>query len=433
MNGKQLQLFPTAQFDTTYQPNHRSGTFVDNIKLPVHRWFRYSAGFSAQWVESILKDWQLDESSTILDPFAGGATTLLAADKCGIPSIGIEAHPFVARIAQSKLLWHSSQSDFIARAKTVQETALKLNDVAIDDYPELIKKCFSPQNIHQLTKLKIAYSATADNRPASDLTWLAITAILRPTASAKTAQWQYILPNQNKTNVAEPFAAFQSQINMMQRDMVWMQNESSANLSKIISGDARNCAKIASNTIDAVIASPPYANNYDYADATRLEMSFWGEVQSWKDLHESVRKHLIVSCSQHAAKDQIELAEILTRPELEPIRQEITSACYQLATERESHGGKKHYHTMIAAYFADMAKVWISLRRVCKSDAKICWVVGDSAPYGVYIPVDKWLGELAIAAGFKSYDYTKLRDRNTKWKNRKHRVPLQEGILWISG
>lgn len=25
-----------------------------------------------------------------------------------------------------------------------------------------------------------------------------------------------------------------------------------------------------------VITSPPYPNNYDYADATRLEMMFWG-------------------------------------------------------------------------------------------------------------------------------------------------------------
>ena len=34
----------------------RSGTFVDNMKMPVHRWFRYSAGFSAEWVNTeILK------------------------------------------------------------------------------------------------------------------------------------------------------------------------------------------------------------------------------------------------------------------------------------------------------------------------------------------------------------------------------------------
>jgi hypothetical protein len=51
----------------------------------------------------------------------------------------------------------------------------------------------------------------------------------------------------------------------------------------------------------------------------------------------------------------------------------------------------------------------------------------------VYVPVDKWLGELAIYAGFYSYEFEKLRDRNTKWKNRKHRVPLHEGRLWIKG
>jgi hypothetical protein len=28
-----------------------SSTFQKNLKLPVHQWFRFSAGFSAQWVE----------------------------------------------------------------------------------------------------------------------------------------------------------------------------------------------------------------------------------------------------------------------------------------------------------------------------------------------------------------------------------------------
>jgi hypothetical protein len=88
---------------------------------------------------------------------------------------------------------------------------------------------------------------------------------------------------------------------------------------------------------------------------------------------------------------------------------------------------------MIIAYFNDLSKVFQELRRVTKKDCKVCFVVGDSAPYGVYVPVDKWLGELAIYAGFDSYEFEKLRDRNTKWKNRKHRVPLHEGRLWIKG
>ena len=88
---------------------------------------------------------------------------------------------------------------------------------------------------------------------------------------------------------------------------------------------------------------------------------------------------------------------------------------------------------MIAGYFSDMAKVWKNLRRMCKKGAKVCFVVGDSAPYSVYVPVDKWIGEIALASGFKAFHFEKIRDRNIKWKNRKHRVPLHEGNLWIEG
>ena len=88
---------------------------------------------------------------------------------------------------------------------------------------------------------------------------------------------------------------------------------------------------------------------------------------------------------------------------------------------------------MVAGYFSDMAKVFINLRRMCKTESKICFVVGDSAPYSVYVPVDKWIGQIAIAYGFKSFKFEKIRDRNVKWKNRKHRVPLHEGNLWIEG
>ncbi|HEV3020862.1 MAG TPA: hypothetical protein VGX76_00285 [Pirellulales bacterium] len=86
---------------------------------------------------------------------------------------------------------------------------------------------------------------------------------------------------------------------------------------------------------------------------------------------------------------------------------------------------------MIAYYFHDLAQVWQALRRVCRPGGTACFVIGDSAPYGIYVPVDRWLGELALAADFKSYRFEKLRDRNTKWKNRKHRVPLHEGRLWV--
>ena len=32
----------------------KPGSFTSNMSLPIHRWFRYSAGFSAQWVKDLI-------------------------------------------------------------------------------------------------------------------------------------------------------------------------------------------------------------------------------------------------------------------------------------------------------------------------------------------------------------------------------------------
>src|SRR5207244_11344047 len=62
----------------------------------------------------------------------------------------------------------------------------------------------------------------------------------------------------------------------------------------------------------------------------------------------------------------------------------------------------------------DMARVWKSLRRVTVPGGRVCFVVGDSAPYGVYVPVDRWLGDLAIAAGFESYRFERSEEHTSE-------------------
>jgi hypothetical protein len=202
---------------------------------------------------------------------------------------------------------------------------------------------------------------------------------------------------------------------------------------ELLRGDARDCAGIDDHTVDLVVTSPPYANNYDYADAMRFEMSFFGEVRGWGDLHEHARKGLIRSCSQHVAAERANLDSLLAELSDLPFFPEIERVCRELEGERLLHSGKKHYHLMIAAYFSDMRRVWASLRRVCKAGSLLSWVVGDSAPYAVHVPLERWLGELALTSGFQAWRFEKVRDRNVKWRNRKHRVPLQEGRLWVEG
>jgi hypothetical protein len=409
-----------------------SSTFLGNLTQPIHRWFRYSAGFSALWVRQTIAQRKGNDMLNVLDPFAGSGTVLLEGESCNAQAIGIEAHPFVARIAKAKLYWREDPDKFYNySAKILQNAELLRADTS--GYPKLIHKCFPEEPLSKLNLLHTAWEVGADNSPFSELAWLALASILRECSPVGTAQWQYVLPNKTKARSIDPLKAFRSKIKLMATDMRLRQRSPLGPQSVLHFGDARECSGIEDRWADLVITSPPYANNYDYADATRLEMSFFGEIGGWGDLQEAVRKHLIRSCTQHAAEFNKQIYSILADPNLNSIRDEIEQTCKNLDAERSKHGGQKPYHTMIAAYFNDMAKMWISLRRVTNGESMICFVIGDSAPYGIYVPVHRWLGELALAAGFKSYAFEKTRDRNVKWKNRKHRVPLCEGRLWIRG
>ncbi len=428
----QLMLFADDRQTMPDTKSSRSGTFVDNMALPIHRWFRYSAGFAAPWVEQVLADWRIGKQHLVLDPFAGSGTVPVVCDMLGIPSLGVEAHPVVSRICKAKLLWTTSPERFGAWAANVVRQAEK-ETTRIAGYPPLIERSYDPDALAFLEKLKSSWLQLQDRSQESELVWLALTAILRPTSKAGTAQWQYILPKKTKKKVIAPLFAFEQQVEIMKADLRWMQARASQRLAEIIAGDARALANRTSREIDAVITSPPYANNYDYADALRFEMTFWGDVSGWGDIHNLVRKHLIVSSSQHSSRERLRLSDLLASEAVAPIRSELMSTVERLAEVREGHGGKKHYHTMVAAYCRDISLVLQQLRQICRQGSHMCWVIGDSAPYGVYCPIEQWIAELAIAAGFKSYRFDKLRDRNIKWKNRKHRVPLKEGLLWIEG
>jgi hypothetical protein len=431
MTTHKLTLFADADQHLEPAISERSSSFVDNMSLPIHRWFRYPAGFSAAWVEQEIRNALKQGPVRLLDPFAGAGTTLLEAERCGVPAVGLEVQPFVYRIARAKLAWREPVERFLKLAREVRSLAHRYEGDP-HGYPPLIQKCYPEPSLVKLDALKKAWLNLANGSLTSELVWLAITAILRACSPVGTAPWQYILPKKGKVNFQTPLVAYDLQVHAMATDMRSRQQEPWGEPAQIWQEDARQCKPVPDAWATLVLTSPPYTNNYDYADATRLEMSFWGEVQSWSDLHTKARKYLIRSCTQHVATDREELDRLLADPSLAPIGTELKSVCRKLAQERENHAGRKPYHVMIAAYFSDMAKVWKVLRRVTASSCHVCFVVGDSAPYGVHVPVDRWLGELALAAGFHSYSFEKIRDRNIKWRNRKHRVPLHEGRLWVN-
>jgi hypothetical protein len=71
-HSAQLSLFG----DDEPTPSKSASTFSDNLSLPIHRWFRYSAGFSAVWVAETIRAAMRSGPGPVrvLDPFAGSGT-----------------------------------------------------------------------------------------------------------------------------------------------------------------------------------------------------------------------------------------------------------------------------------------------------------------------------------------------------------------------
>ena len=71
------------------------------------------------------------------------------------------------------------------------------------------------------------------------------------------------------------------------------------------------------------------------------------------------------------------------------------------------------------------------MRRVLRYGSEAYLVLGDSAPYGIYVPTTQILGDIALSAGFTEFSIHKIRSRGDKWKNLKnrHNISLSENIL----
>ena len=385
-------------------PKHKSSSFVNNMRLPVHRWVRYSAGFSGSWAEQLIRSEASQRTITVFDPFAGSGTTLIAAEFAGVKSWGVDSHPFVAQIARAKLSHRSSPAAYGAMVKAVLRSARRRKAV-VEGYPPLIRRCYSDESLLELDRLRKAVVAFGDDSPAARLTWLTLVGILRKTSQVNTASWQYVLPRKAKKNPASPVAAFEELASLIQADM--LQSRRLRGAEGQVRRKRRAYLQRSSGQFGEPGSSPLRHTPTTSTTPTPLgwEMTFMREIDSWGDLQGAVRQYLVRSCSQHVPERAVDLDSILVDEAVAPIRKELTAACEELAEVRKSRGGRKTYHLMIAGYFLDMAQCWRALRRVCKPESRVCFVIGDSAPYGVYIPVIEWMSDLARAAGFHTCQF----------------------------
>lgn len=424
------------------------GTFQDNLTVPIHRWFRYPTGFSYRAVEAAIHSASLRPGTTIYDPFVGTGTTLVVARSKGIDSIGVEAHPFIFKIAQTKLFW-----DFTPDALTDQLTSFlssleadvfnAFDQVEVSQLPKLVLDSFDRQMLHQLVALRNHIALCQTNERFRDLCNLALAAILRKLARVETG-WSYILPRRPRTPAsADVIQCFSHKLTEMCQDLLSIvQNKTQFGQARLILGDARTVGlprdshHLRPASLDLAFTSPPYLNNYDYADRTRLEMYFFGLASSWSDITHQVRDKLVVSATTQVTRTGNVSSEILgdVRQASPRLYKEIDSKCTQLQAKRCESGGRKNYDLMVAMYFRDILAVLNSILTVLKPGAQLVMILGDSAPYGVHIPTDRFVARLGRALGFASYRVYPLRERGHKWSNngRRHQVGLRESLVVLT-
>ncbi len=448
----QLALFPT-EGEKTPSPGwfitkgQELGTFKDSLRAPIHRWFKYPAGYSYKFVEVGFELFGVRPGDWVYDPFSGSGTTLLCAKRKGINAYGVEAHSFVHWVADTKLYWEFDlvhlnwQLEYLL-TKSRSFVRQQIQSVNTEGaFPELIYKCYHPQDLKTLYLLREFIQNQIEDEHIKNLLSLALTDTLRNAADARTG-WPYVAPRKDNQEMPlkDAFTVFQKTVRQMYADLqVIRAGTPEIPPGKIcnILGDSRQRQNLADNQVKLALTSPPYLNNYDYADRTRLETYFWGITQSWQDISRNFRDKLIVAATTQINRSQYQV-ETAVSPEIEQISPQVyeflQQSVLELTRRRLQKGGKKDYDLMVALYFNDIVSVLKETYRVIERNGHFCLVLGDSAPYGVHIQTDQIIGQLGLGLGFSDFKYEELRQRGGKWKEnpQRHNIPLREGVVILT-
>ncbi len=399
-------------------------------KAAFDRWFRYPAGLSQDALTRLFDSRRNPAQGTVVDPFCGAATVGTRAARHGWGFVGVEAHPEVAELGRVKLAAPpdleelGALGDRIARAKTLP--------VSIDDEHDLVRRCFTREALTVLVALRTAIIKIDD--PAQKYLKWALLATLRDVANVKVG-WPYLRPGLSRTpphlDVAQ---RFRIRLDWMIADLDGRNTTPEALVLQGDSGDAQTWAPMRAAGVTGTVAltSPPYLNNFDYADATRLEMFFWGRNASWADMVADVRAEMIIATTQQTTVGAA-AAALSGLSELPTTELMVSDLVARLAHERSTRRAGKAYDRVLPSYTQGIVNVLTQLHAHLEPGSWTGWVVGDSAPYGVYVDTPKLIETAATEMGYFAAESEVLRTRGMRWRTNgtRHQVALNERLLWI--
>jgi DNA modification methylase len=377
---------------------------------PFHRWFNFIAGFSPEYVD-LMCNHISDNKKILLDPFSGCGTSLVQAYNNGFEVVGYEAHPFFYQISLAKLILNINLDD-ISMIKNAIQKGLKNGYLpnSKDNSSIVFLKKLIPENY-----LKALYGAKTEleinNLNNNPLAILILSKLLNDCSHSAT-DGIYKVPTSKKKSI-DPILSLQNICNIIQNDIDNYHKENK-NKKIVYNKSSENMNEIKNNSISLIVTSPPYLNNFDYAEMTRMYLYFWGIANNWSEITDKVRSKLVINTTT-ALKGQKNIQNIYKTELPNCLHKKLDAIVISLQEKRKQKSGKKDYYLMIYPYFAQMNRILSECFRVIKPNGLISIMIADSALYGEHIETHKILAEIMEYIGFSNISVKQIRVRGGRW------------------
>ena len=437
----------------------------------LHRWLKYKEGFSEDLVKRLLKEFNIKQGDTVLDPFVGSGTTSLVCQMQGINSIGFDILPMSGisiKAKQSVLAYDLAEIKRLI--SEIENLSMTENYNKRTPYITITDGAY-PEN----TEKEIAFFTEWNNENqyseiAKNLVTLCILNSLEKVSyTAKDGQflrWDYrskkmlesaeyrknngktpLVIRLDKGNLPSLKQAMLEELNSVYIDISSIRKNAiyTTGALTFIEGNALyELPKLESNLLNGVITSPPYCNRYDYTRTYALELAYLGITD---DKIKNLRQELLSCTVENKPKiDCIREHYSSLGKEKEFIRimkiinnNKTMSEVNSSLIERSKNGdiNNKGVLRMVTGYFLELTFIYAELFRLCKPGAKVAFV-NDNVRYGgEVISVDFISTELAEQIGFKPvkiYSLKQQKGNSSQQMAKFGRVPLRKSItVWEKG
>lgn len=380
--------------------------FSKNKKLPIHRWVPWIAGFSSEFVQSALNGY-LRNKGTVLDPFCGVGTTIVEAILGGHNAIGFEINPYAVLAIRAKAhAYHIDIDDFTS---TIEDFRLFYKVKGSSNYkpqsspPHGFKTraCFYNPRVLQKVLIVQDFIHTIDDENIRDLFRLAFasTMISYSNYSYEPSLGRRVSAGRDEIHDFPVAKAITDKLTDMAEDIVWAQEQKDHNNLDIqIINDSffHYQRHILPESVDLVITSPPYLNNYHYNRNTRPQLYWLGLAHGPDDFNKLEDMNFGKFWQTVRDQDLLDLSFSLPDTDIE----ERLQALRKLNKGKGSYGGNG-WANYAATYFNDCRKFAEGINYVLKRGGTALVVIGNSILQGMMIPTDEYFGKIAESTGLE--------------------------------